>query len=85
MIEFMSHSRVVESFVIKSAMMLLTHKKLLTGAREDRTSTSKKLCLVITFEDGMRVQYSVKNELEALDLYRQYSKLHPGLQMVEQN
>jgi hypothetical protein len=74
-----------ESFVIKSVMMLLTHKKLLTGARENKTNTSKKLCLVITFDDGMRVQYAVKNELEALDLYRQYSRLHPNLRLAEQN
>ena len=64
--------------------MRITQKKLLTGAREDRASQSK-MCLVITFEDGMRAQYSVKNEMEALALYRQYSRLNPGLRLVEQN
>ena len=66
----------------KSHMMRIIEKKLLTGARG--SSVKSKLCLVITFADGMRAQYSVKDELEAYALYRHYSKLHPGLQQAMQ-
>ncbi|MDX2216258.1 MAG: hypothetical protein SFY66_23535 [Oculatellaceae cyanobacterium bins.114] len=59
-------------------MMLVTQKRLLTGARKSRARS--RLCLVITFEDGIRVQHPVENESEAIALFAHYSKLHPFLQ-----
>lgn len=63
--------------------MLLTEKKLLTGAREDESS---KLCLVIQLGDGIRVQYAVDSEREAIALYTFYSQMHPHLtHQISQN
>lgn len=63
--------------------MILTHKKLLTGAQKpeaQKRRTKSRLCVVITFEDGIRAQYPVENESEALALYRHYSNMNPSLQ-----
>jgi hypothetical protein len=64
--------------------MLLMEKKLLTGARTD--DEGSKLCLVIQLGDGIRVQYAVESEREAIALYTYYSQMHPHLShQISQN
>ncbi|MBD2463270.1 hypothetical protein H6G89_19735 [Oscillatoria sp. FACHB-1407] len=61
----------------------MTRKRLLTGARQSSTrsrSTQSRLCVVITFEDGIRAQYPVENESEAIALLAHYTQLNPSLQ-----
>ncbi len=57
-------------------MMQVVRKKLWTGARGEQKS---ELCLVISFEDGIKAQYPVANYREAIALYAHYSRLHPCL------
>lgn len=57
--------------------MEVQHKTLRTGGK----TLSSRLCLVIPLGNGIKAQYAVRDQAEALALYELYLSQHPDLNL----